>query len=66
MWAGYLLEVEAMRQYGEISLTAEEVHGLMILEEERQRVREEYQPCPKCRAFASRLSGMCPRGHKLE
>lgn len=65
LWAGYLVELERLRQYGGLTLTAEEAEGLMLLERVRAEMRERYTPCPKCGLAVDKEAPICPKGHVL-
>jgi len=66
LWADYLLHLERLREFGDLEITAEEAEGLMLVQNEREAVRREYVPCPRCGAWTARAMAICPRGHKLE
>jgi hypothetical protein len=66
LWADYLLELDQLRQFGEIAITAEEARGLLMLETVRAETRREVSECPKCGAATLRTAGSCPRGHKAQ
>jgi len=65
MWAKYLLELETMRQYAELEITAEEYDGLLLIQEERRRFERDFIACPECGTWTTRMLKKCPAGHVL-
>ena len=66
MWAKYLLELEIMREFGELEITAEEMNGLLLVREARRQFDQEFTACPQCGVWTTRALGKCPAGHALK
>jgi hypothetical protein len=65
MWAKYLLDLESMREFGELEITAEEMNGLLLGREVRRQFDRDFVMCPECGEWTRRGMKICGQGHSL-